>query len=63
MEIPGSLESYCSSPKKVLADFTIHPPKIVALLGFAPKLRGDVLKLLRGVFNKKISMACRRKDA
>ena len=40
--------------KKMWADFTIHSPKIVALFGFTLELRGDVLKPLNGVFNKKI---------
>ena len=39
--------------KKMWADFIIHPPKIVALLGFVLELRGNVLKILWDVFNKK----------
>ena len=31
-------------PKNVWADFTIHPTRIVTLLGFIPKLCGNVLK-------------------
>ena len=34
-------------------NFTINPPKMVALLGFVLELRGNILKLSRGVFNKK----------
>ena len=63
MTFPSSLENHYSSQKMHEQILLFIPLKIVVLLDFVLELRGNVLKLLRGILTRKISTACPRKYA